>query len=70
MKKLEKILKEYKKTTHFIYKYDWKGINYPPGKDDWEKLRKITKQLFLKCHVKKTQIMKKNIISTLPNEEG
>ena len=25
----------------FINKYNWEGINFPPDKGDWEKMRKI-----------------------------
>ena len=31
----------------FIKKYNWEGINYPPEKDDWKKLRKLMQQLLL-----------------------
>ena len=29
-----------KKNTPFINKYNWKGINYPSEKDDWNKFEK------------------------------
>ena len=28
------------KTKSYIDKYNWKGINYPSEKDDWEKIEK------------------------------
>ena len=30
-----------KKAEPFINKYNWDGINYPPEKDDWKKMRRI-----------------------------
>ena len=28
------------KIKPFISKYNWEGINYPSGKDDWKKIEK------------------------------
>ena len=25
----------------FVNKYNWEGVNYPPGKDDWKNFEKI-----------------------------
>ena len=28
------------KIKHFMNKYNWEGINYPPEKDNWKKIEK------------------------------
>ena len=45
----EEILKDLQRITTkpFINKYNWEGINFTSGKDDWKKLRKMIEQLFL-----------------------
>ena len=40
-----------KKNKTFINKYNWEEINFPPQKDDFKKLEKIIKQLFLKFYM-------------------
>ena len=40
MLSIEKSKKEPQRRTKIIYKYDWKGINYPSGKDNWKKFDK------------------------------
>ena len=35
-----KNLQRISKMKPFINKYNWKGINYPSGKDDWKKFEK------------------------------
>ena len=40
----------------FINRYNWKGINYPSGKDDKKIFRQIILQLLLMCYVLKMSI--------------
>ena len=47
MKKIGKHPERISKTKPFINKYNWKGLNYPSGKDDWKILRKTIQQLLL-----------------------
>ena len=45
------------KTKSYIDKYNWKGINYPSEKDDWEKIEKIILRLLLTlCMLKRKNI--------------
>ena len=39
LKELKHLQKEYKK-LNLLYKYNWEGIDYPSGKNDWEKIEK------------------------------
>ena len=34
----EEIRKNSQKIKSFINKYNWRGLNYPSGKDDWKKV--------------------------------
>ena len=45
-----KIGKNHKKKTKiklFINKYNWKGINYSPGKEDWKNFEKNNPKIAL-----------------------
>ena len=44
---MKKHLQRITKTKPFINKYNWEGIHFPSGKDDWKKLIKIMSQLLL-----------------------
>ena len=44
---IEKTQQRMSKIRPFINKYNWKGINYPLGKNGWEKLKKIIQKLSL-----------------------
>ena len=37
------------KIKPFINKYDWKGINYPSGKDNWKKFEENNSTITLMC---------------------
>ena len=44
------------KTKSYIDKYNWKGINYPSEKDDWEKIEIILRLLLTLCMLKRKNI--------------
>ena len=63
-----------------MIKYNWKGINYPTGKDDWKMFEKNNTKVYLNVlYIKKeymlclnicqnvTQIMKKIILLMIQN---
>ena len=70
-KKNEKILQKISKINPFIDKHNWECINFPSGKDDWKKLKKVFQGLLLMFQMLIMEsfilILKKFILPTFEN---